>query len=652
MTLLNKNPPTWNFREQIPGEMLVDPIQEEFFTTDIIGGLSEALIRECIQNSLDAKSTSSEDPVRVRIGFFNEGSALVPNQYSVFFKNIKAHISADGNGLNKKIDFTGPMPFLIIEDFGTQGLEGDPYEDYIDESAEGNHNFAYFWRNYGRSGKHGNSIGRWGLGKTVFPASSKMNTFFGLTVRESDKKAYLMGQSVLKWHKCHDGVYNPYGSYGIENSDANGHLLTIPIEAEIFLNNFSSTFALTRNGNSGLSIVIPHPEDEITGSNIFKAAATELFYPILAGILEIDIEFDSDSCHIRPDNFDEILNSNNFRIPEKKLNNLLDLIKFTKSVLIFDKEQYITVNCPDSFRSPKWEDELFNDINISDIKTRFDSGEILGFSVPLQIRKKDKSIETGGFKVYLQKDPDLTYSESYFIREGFSVKGMSQMRSRNIRGMVVIDDGPLSTMLGDAEGPAHTEWQKDSMKFKEKYYYGSGYLNFVKDSIKAVSNFLSRQTEEINEKILGNIFFVEAPEKITDVNPPEGPDSGRGKGRKITPPTPTPTPHSPPKPYRIDQIKGGAIIKSIPVDTAMPDQLEIRFAYNIRKGNPFKAYNPLDFDISQSPIQVASSGVEIINKSNNILIVRIKDKEFEIKVSGFDENRDLAIRSNSRRGMS
>lgn len=84
MTLLNKNPPTWNFREQIPGEMLVDPIQEEFFTTDIIGGLSEALIRECIQNSLDAKSTSSEDPVRVRIGFFNEGSALVPNQYSVF----------------------------------------------------------------------------------------------------------------------------------------------------------------------------------------------------------------------------------------------------------------------------------------------------------------------------------------------------------------------------------------------------------------------------------------------------------------------------------------------------------------------------------------------------------------------------------------
>ncbi len=36
------------------GEINVDPIEGEFFSTEVLGSLPDALVREAIQNSLDA----------------------------------------------------------------------------------------------------------------------------------------------------------------------------------------------------------------------------------------------------------------------------------------------------------------------------------------------------------------------------------------------------------------------------------------------------------------------------------------------------------------------------------------------------------------------------------------------------------------------
>jgi hypothetical protein len=46
--------PSWKFRKMNKGEMNVDPIEGEFFSTEALGSLPDALIREAIQNSLDA----------------------------------------------------------------------------------------------------------------------------------------------------------------------------------------------------------------------------------------------------------------------------------------------------------------------------------------------------------------------------------------------------------------------------------------------------------------------------------------------------------------------------------------------------------------------------------------------------------------------
>ena len=47
------------------GEINIDPIQREFFTTEALeGGIAEALVRETIQNSLDAAREGCKVHVR------------------------------------------------------------------------------------------------------------------------------------------------------------------------------------------------------------------------------------------------------------------------------------------------------------------------------------------------------------------------------------------------------------------------------------------------------------------------------------------------------------------------------------------------------------------------------------------------------------
>lgn len=59
---LNPQFPYWEFPDKRKIDQNVDPVQGEFFTPE---GLVDALIRESIQNSLDAQLEGSDEPVTV-----------------------------------------------------------------------------------------------------------------------------------------------------------------------------------------------------------------------------------------------------------------------------------------------------------------------------------------------------------------------------------------------------------------------------------------------------------------------------------------------------------------------------------------------------------------------------------------------------------
>ena len=56
---------------------------------------------------------------------------------------------------------------MVVEDFGARGLGGNPLlSNAPDPDSKVKEDFFWFWRNIGLSGKTGDDLGRWGLGKT------------------------------------------------------------------------------------------------------------------------------------------------------------------------------------------------------------------------------------------------------------------------------------------------------------------------------------------------------------------------------------------------------------------------------------------------------------------------------------------------------
>ena len=201
-----------------------------------------------------------------------------------YLKGLRSHLEAKESGLIERVTLTDPMDFLVIEDFGTRGLEGDIREDE-DKRAEGKKNdFFYFWRNIGRAVEGTTARGRWGLGKTVFQAASRINSFFGLTIRRGNPSKLLMGQSVLKIHWCDGSKHGPYGYYGLFEGD-----FVLPFEEKQFVEQFSRDFSLRRNGESGLSVIVPFPDKEISPSEIMRAVVSQYFFPILSGDLVVTV---------------------------------------------------------------------------------------------------------------------------------------------------------------------------------------------------------------------------------------------------------------------------------------------------------------------------------------------------------------------------
>jgi hypothetical protein len=78
----------------------------------------------------------------------------------------------------------------------------------------------------------------------------------------------------------------------------------------------------------------------------------------------------------------------------------------------------------------------------------------------------------------------------------------------------------------------------------------------------------------------------------------------------------------------------------------LPNFFEVHVAYDVRRGNPLKKYNPADFDLGS--VSISSSGIEVKKLQGNRMIAAIRDPQFTVTVSGFDEHRDLFIRVSSK----
>lgn len=604
-------------------------------------------MRECIQNVLDAR-LPDEPQVRVSFKFMEQPRSTVAS----LFKGLLPHLQSDDNGLEIAFDtLPDPMRFLVIEDSGTTGLAGDVEEFTLD--ADSDNAFFYFWRNTGRSGKSDDSRGRWGLGKAVFPATSQIHTFFGLTKRLADMNTvYLMGQSILNNHRFGGDGYQPYGYFGRFGDSE--EFFALPVTQPAHINPIIEQFDLIRADETGLSLLIAMPYPEITMPLIVVAVAEQYFYPILDGRLvvqagpwQIDRKNLAHILDALPPPDDDDTDTPRHTISPATFRRTLD---FTQWAMTLDDADYVQFPPPDDLEAaPFWRHYLptLSDDEQTRIRQQFADTGRMAFHVPVKVQRTDGEPELSGFRVYLERDDKLSRAENYFIREGITITGLRTLAQRDMRGMVVVDETPLTTMLGDAENPAHTEWQKDSQNFKGKYEHGYSTIDFVKYSLRDLARFLTEVERDVDPDLLQDMFYLETPyqddpprEKPQPTNKPSEPE-----GESPQPPAIPPIQSD--SPVQLIQYETGLSVRPNRQSERTVTAIHLKLAYDTRRGNAFASYVPFDFDLGdlESTIQIETSGCEITHREANQLSLNVTDAAtYRVDVSGFDRYRDLVVR--------
>lgn len=229
--------PVWTFAERSENDVEQEVTEIDQFNSETVD-LQEALVRESAQNSQDARA--GKEPVRIRVGLSSPESTYL----AVLTEQLEPRVTAAG--------FDWPKDFepsaIVLEDFGTKGLTGA-----VDDHHSTDNYRSFFFR-HGGSYKSGAQNGRWGLGKLVFPMSSRARCFFGLTRREGDTGSLLLGETVLRTHRHNGRKYAPHGHFGRLAGER-----ILPLTDQRFLNEFSAQFGLKRTIEPGLSVVVPWP---------------------------------------------------------------------------------------------------------------------------------------------------------------------------------------------------------------------------------------------------------------------------------------------------------------------------------------------------------------------------------------------------------
>lgn len=613
---------SWKFRAKHPADVNVDPVQSAFFATEALDDATDALVRETIQNSLDA---ADEGAGQVEVRFsFTEGDA------TEFLDGLRPHV--EGAFDREVLPPRGKtVRCLVIEDFGTRGLEGDVAQ-HDDPLGASRNDFYYFWRNVGRSSKSDSDRGRWGLGKTVFPAASKLHSFFGLTVRASDRQCLLMGQAVLRTHSVGGARYQPYGYFG--RHDEQG--FTRPFVEGAVLDRFREAFGVARKDEPGLSVVVPHHRDEYRRADVVRSVVRHYFHPLIAGKLRVVVADRSGRSVLDSDGIDREV------ARDPRLATLRPLVALTRWGITLDAERSVAqAAAPAAGAAAKWRDAAVAPEALESLRADFDAGREVAVDVGLWVHrsKREGDAALTRFRVLMQREDEQLRGSGQFVRRGITIENPKARRPPGVRWIVQVDDRELSRFLGDAENPAHTEWQRSSPKFKDRYHLGASTIDYLKAVPMHLARLLGSHQNERDESLLRSWFSLPNDAAVA-VRTRQQPKPGTGEKES--------TDDVPP-----DTLGDGGslVLERLPTGfrlvgragTGAPERLRVTVAYEVLRGDPFRRYSPLDFGFGES-IAAHVDGAELVDPKENQLEIAITGAEFSIDAEGFDRRRDLRVR--------
>jgi hypothetical protein len=595
---------SWQF-EELPAALVEHGLtQRDQFNNDEVE-LAEALVREVIQNSTDAAADSAL--IKVRFDLHDLGDPETVHLRGLF-DGLLPHLDSCG------ID-TSPLQrqtarVLVIEDFGTKGLTGNP-------AARDKDNFDRFWRQHGISGKGGKSGGRWGLGKLVFSCSSEIRAFFGLTLRAGDPTPLLMGQAVLSNHEIDGRRHPPHGFWFSERAP---NTLQLPISDRLSVGAFTKLTGITRTNQPGLSLVIPYPNLNITAETLISGVVQNYYFPILAGRLSAEVG----SVLVDKTSFHAIAATH-----ISKTNIPLDFVEDVSSILGSEP----SFKAKTSINGSGLNDKVFQTNDINQMKAIYEKGGLLHVRVPVQLKRKDGSNPSSYIDLFLKGLREGTKPFALFARGSITVPAeMKFFGGAHAHGAMVASDDSVVAFLGDAETPAHTGWNSNAERLARNWRSPSQTLRHIRHALRDLYLIVAAEAQHEDRDALVDFF------SLLD-------QSGSTREQKKRTSVPRPDLPRREKALMIKSHAGGFAIVPGPgaVKWKYPKIVDVRVSYDIVSGDPFKRHNKFDFDLADEDIEMELQNCNITPLRPNKVRLSITSADFRLKASGFDVNRDLVV---------
>lgn len=633
--------PKWNFKERIAGSKNRNPIQDEFFNSSEALTEISSLVRESIQNSLDAKIENSVNPVLIKFSI-SEISQVIARQY---FHGLSDHLLNSIPG-SKSVLESKNCRTLSVEDFNTSGLLGNSRKDSLSElDVPAKNSFYYFVWAEGSSAKTEGNRGRWGIGKIVFPRLSSIKTFFVLSNRSKEfspckDEQILLGMSILKGHSLAGKTYQPDGWW----SDFSTEGIPVPVAKSIHPK-FKEDWNLHRREEMGLSIVIPYIPEFITKELIRDCVIRDYFIAIQQGLLVVEISdmessYKLDKLNLRTEclnlGIDERIANSKTR---DEMVNLIDMVSDSQ----LENAKFFSVDVNNEFEN-RWNSIYLDPITAEAALTELDTGNTVNFRIGVKIPNKN-DVVLDNFTVHIRRMADVRTS-AVFCREGIVIPSASPNLIRDHLVLVIASKGSLANLLADAEGPAHEKWSDKTDKFRQNYPGAKGgqVLTFLRKSPSEMIFKIRGNASQKDSTAFANFFPLPGDTKLGSSGKTEPIKTGEGVRPKE--PNKPEIPRSDHK-FQIDSSTNGFSIKSTSDNSALiGKEIDALVAYKVRSGDSFSKWQIEDFDLTK--IKPRLEGCTITETHGNRITIYITGRKFKATWNGFDQIRDLDIKANLR----
>ena len=479
-------------------------------------------VLEFIQNALDAIAKSfSNTLIKIhasRVSYTSFKENFLKDKFEDYLEN--SELSA----MQKIPEHGQDINCLIMEDFNTTGLLGDP-NHYFSKLPNGQPNLIHqFTHEIGgrRKGKAAHLGGSEGEGKQTFCLSSDISTFFFFTVRD-DGTEFFMGISYFGIFELNGTEYKPFVHFGdkVESKDYQGKFWALPISNQTKIEELKKIFGVKRKKEPGLTVVIPFINEDVTLDKVKETICKNYRVPILRKKLRVEV---AKGVEINHETLLEVYK-------EKYSENDTDKKMIEEYFSFIDEIDNHNSKNFDLSIVPQRPTVLDVSSNLTDeiqnlYKERKTIKYQLKFTLAKKVLKDDKLTDQYKdvncvFNFYVKKFPDYANQQYKYCDTLRGDMPITQCRKRTTNFFFAdIQDDESMLLVKNGEVANHTRVRIDHPKYKVFYKHNvqRPYISFLNNAFMSLQDLLSQSGDTLDEKTTLDLCSIISDKEIENEN--------------------------------------------------------------------------------------------------------------------------------------